>query len=87
MSTPEQMTGIRVLPFHKAVLHILSQEPEGLNPEQIGEAVGISTDTDENRRETEKIVTAALVDLEKQGFVERCMETRWRLRNTDMKGD
>ena len=79
MTSAKQMARLGVFQIQEAILCILAEEPEGLTPELISKAIGIREYTDEKFNQSYAIVNAILIKLKEEGYVERCMGSRWRL--------
>lgn len=77
--TPKQMGRLGVSQIQEAVLEILSGKPQGLKPEHISKAIGIQKYTDERFNQSYAIVSAILIKLKEEGYVERCIGPEWKL--------
>ena len=71
--TPKQMARLGVFQIQEAVLSVLEQEPEGLEPERISTTLGVPI----------AIVQGVLAKLQREGYVEPAVEGRWKIISSD----
>lgn len=72
--TPKQMARLGVFQIQEAILSVLEQEPEGLEPERLGTTLGLSDCL---------IVQGVLTKLQREGYVEPAVEERWKIVSSD----
>ena len=72
--TPKQMARLGVFQIQEAVLSVLEQEPEGLEPEGISTTLGVPDCL---------IVQGVLAKLQREGYVESAVGERWKIVSGD----
>ena len=72
--TPKQMARLGVFQIQEAILSVLEQEPEGLEPERISTTLGIPDCL---------IVQGVLAKLQREGYVEPAVGERWKIVSGD----
>lgn len=69
--TPKQMGRLGLFHIEEAILEILAEAPDGLQPAEISRRIGIYGYNDPDLALTYAIVHGALIQLKHKGFVER----------------
>ena len=72
--TPKQMARLGVFQIQEAILSVLEQEPEGLEPEGISTTLGVPDCL---------IVQGVLAKLQREGYVEPAVGERWKIVSSD----
>ncbi|MDE0325620.1 MAG: hypothetical protein OXN27_17030 [Candidatus Poribacteria bacterium] len=72
--TPKQMARLGVFQIQEAILSVLEEDPEGLEPESISERLGIPDAS---------IVQGVLNKLQQEGYIEPPGEGRWKIASSD----
>ena len=83
--TPKQMGRLGLFHIEEAILEVLSEETEGLEPNEISKRIGILGYDDPDLALRYAVVWGALIQLKRKGLVERVTlvngwsTSRWRL--------
>ena len=79
--TPKQMGRLGLFHIEQAILEVLSEEPEGLQPADISRSIGIIGYNDPDLALRYALVWGALIQMKTKGLVEKFDpdSPRWKL--------